>query len=167
MTTEPKSHDNINVPQFFAPGAKSTLDINGKCKKGCIIKLTNNNYCFSVCWSPRSVHKLWGVTLNNFARDWPTMVVDNILLPGHTLVSSFLCPSTPNPVPCTFFVSTKFLKQKFPASLISVMHLDHPDHDTRIKSYSEEKGGLLEQNVYMKILTEEYHRLRCEHNVPK
>jgi hypothetical protein len=82
-------------------------------------------------------------------------------------VSSFLRSNTANNAPSANFVSAKNLLQPCPPSLLKALHPSNPDRDVWLKSYSEEKGGLIDLNVYDRINKKTYLQLRRSGKIGK
>ena len=78
-------------------------------------------------------------------------MMDETLFPGHNLVSSFLRPSRSPQQPHALFVSARSLVCNCPASLTADTHDDHPDRDTWLHSYQEDKQGIHDHSVYTVI----------------
>ena len=59
-------------------------------------------------------------------------------------------------------VSARNLERDTPASLLLALHDSHPDRDTWLASFQEEKEGLQNVDTFIKINLEEYRQLRKE-----
>ncbi len=77
-------------------------------------------------------------------------------MPGHQS-SSFLRPRA-----AASHVSATHLKRECPQSLLTALHHSHPDHDTWLASFREEKSGIKSQNTYIKISLANYRALRAQ-----
>ena len=122
---------------------------------------------FDVRRNARSQKVDWQVPLQDLPRTWSTLVGEDILIPGHSTVSSFLRPSSKNNAPSANFVSAKNLLGPCPASLLQALHPSNPDRETWLRSYLEEKGGLEELDVYERINKKQYLNLRRQGLISK
>ena len=86
--------------------------------------------------------------------------MEGVLIPGHQS-SSFLRSRH-----SASHVSAITLKRECPRSLLSALHPSHPDRDTWMASFREEKSGIESQDTYVKIGLPEYRALRAK-GVPK
>ena len=102
-----------------------------------------------------------------FTSTWDNMMTENMLFPGHNLISPFLCPSTPPQLPKSLLVSARNLEIDCLESVISDMHPDNPNQDTWLRRYHKEKKGILDHDVYGVISQDKYRRLCREKNAPK
>ena len=97
------SADSVNasssVPYWIGDGAKVTMDHNGEYQKGFIFRLPTGTYRFSVRRRGKTSQEILGVDLPSFASEWASLCDNNILIPGHTAVSSFLHPSSTLQIP--------------------------------------------------------------------
>ena len=84
---------------------------------------------------------------------------EDVLIHGHSTVSTFLRPSTSNNAPSANFVSAKNLLSPCPPSLKTALHLSNPNKQVWLDSYNEEKGGLQEPNISEKINKKTYLKL--------
>ena len=140
-----------SLPHFLQRGSKITLDHEGQFVKGFLSHHEKEGFTFDVRRNSRSAKVDWQVTLTDLPRTWSTLVGEDLLLPGHSTVSSFLRPSTKNNAPSANFVSAKNLLGPCPASLLQALHPSNPDRDIWLRSYNEEKGGLEAVDVYERI----------------
>jgi len=115
----------------------------------------------------RSVKIDWSLPLPNFKQSWTTLASEDILIPGHSTVSSFLRSQTSNSAPSAKFVSAKNLMSPCPPSLIKAIHPSNPDRQIWLDSYQEEKGGLEDLGVYKRISKKAYLALRRSGKIPK
>ena len=122
---------------------------------------------FDIRRHPRSTKVEKSVPLPNFKQTWTTLVGDDIIIPGHSTVSSFLRPSSSNNAPSANFVSAKNLVSPCPPSLKQALHPSNPDRHVWLDSYNEEKGGLESLGVYERISKKQYLSLRRKGLVPK
>ena len=127
------------LPYFLRPNAKVTMDHDGAFHKGCIHYLSEGGFKFIDCRNSQSRTIDWSVLLPNFKQTWSTLLGDDIIVPGHSTVSSFLCSNTPNNVPRASFFSTKNLLSTCPPSLTKALHPTNPDHQVWLDSCNEEK----------------------------
>jgi hypothetical protein len=84
------------LPYILKRNAKITIDHNGAFHKGYLEHSPEGGFQFSACRAPYSKKALWSVPLPDFTRNWYSMVAENIIIPGHTTVSSFLHPNSSN-----------------------------------------------------------------------
>jgi hypothetical protein len=117
------------LPTFFAQGSKVTLDHEGSHHKGFVVHSPKTSYYFGVKSILCSTKVDFTVPLLDFHQHWPTLVGNNIIIPGHTTVSSFLCPNSSNNAPSLNFVSAKNLLNPCPPSLQKALHLSNPNCD--------------------------------------
>ena len=160
-----------SLPSWLQHGSKVTYDHGGEFHKGFIMVLPDGTARFSCRRQRSSRQESWGVDLPNLIRDWPTMSVDNILLPSWN-ASSFLRPSSDTPSAASNVsanhVSARNLRAPCPPSLLKALHEDHVDRSTWLASYYEEKNGLKDNATYVEISLQEYRRLRrLPKSVPK
>ena len=94
-------------------------------------------------------------------------MMDKNLSPVHNLIPSFLQPSSSPHQLHTSFVSAQYLVRDCPAFLTAVTHGDHPDQETWLQIYQEEKQSLYNHSVYTVIDRDEYQRLQCDCNSPR
>jgi hypothetical protein len=141
-TTSDLTHPFDGLPYFLSNGSKVTLDQNGAFHKGFIHHSPDTGFQFVVKRNLRSTKIDFTVPLPNFKQNWSTLVGDDVLIPGHSTVSSFLEPNLSNNQPSAIHVSAKNLLNPCPPSLIKALHPSNPDRDVWLKSYEEEKGGL-------------------------
>jgi hypothetical protein len=122
------------LPHFLSEGSKVTLDHNGAFHKGFLHHSPSAGYHVTVKRNLQSTKIDFTVPLPNFCQDWSSLVADNILLPNHSTVSSFLRPNSSNNAPSAKFVSAKNLLQPCPPSLLKALHPSNPDRDVWLKS---------------------------------
>jgi hypothetical protein len=164
-TSTPNPFDGL--PYFLSNGSKVTLDHNGAFHKGFMHYSPDAGFQFVVKRNLRSTKIDLSVPLPNFKQTWSTMVGEDILIPGHSTVSSFLKPNSSNNQPSAKHVSAKNLLNPCPPSLIKALHPSNPDRAVWLKSYEEEKGGLQQLNVYEPINKKTYLQLRRSGRVGK
>jgi hypothetical protein len=82
------------LPSFLAHGSKIVLALNGSFHKGYLLHLPNNVYRFSVCHRLSSKREEWGVDLQSFTSEWPTLCAENRLIPSHVIPSDLHPPTT-------------------------------------------------------------------------
>ena len=143
------------------------MDHEGSFHKGFLTHSPDTGFRFIVKRNLRSTRIDFAVPLPNFKQSWSTLVGDNILLPGHSTVSSFLRSNTSNNAPSANFVSAKQLLNPCPPSLLKALHPSNPDRDIWLQSYTEEKGGLEMLNVYEKINKKTYLALKRSGRIGK
>jgi hypothetical protein len=93
--TEGHANAFAGLPAFLSEGSKVTTDHNGAFHKGFIHHSPSAGYHVAIKRNLWSNKINFTVPLPNFRQDWSSLVGDNILLPGHTTVSSFLVPIPP------------------------------------------------------------------------
>jgi len=98
-------------------------------------------YTFDVRQNSRSQKVDWQLPLPNFKQNWTNLIGKDVLIPGHSTVSSFLPSSTSNNAPSANFVSAKILLGQCPPSLLQALHPSNPDKQVWLDSYNEEKGS--------------------------
>ena len=87
----------------------------------------------------------------DFSQQWTILVGKDILILGHSTISSFLQSSTSNNTPFANFVSAKKLLSPCPPSLLKALHPLNPDRQVWLDSYVNEKGGLQNIEVFERI----------------
>ena len=155
------------LPHFLGRGAKLTMDHAGSFQKGYLQHTPEGGFRFEVPRNTRLRKVDFTVPLPDFVRTWTTLVGDDVLIPGHSTVSSFLRPSTSNNAPSACKVSAKNLLSPCPPSLVRALHPSNPDRQVWLDSYMEEKGGLSEHDVYTPISKKHYLALRRRNVIPK
>jgi hypothetical protein len=76
-------------------------------------------------------------------------------------------PLTPTQQPCIGVPSNAVnLKHECPRLLLTGLHVTHPNHDTWLASFCEEKSGIQSLNTYIKIGLVEYRAL-CAKGAPR
>jgi hypothetical protein len=143
------------------------MDYNGSFHKGFIHCSSEGGFHFVMKRSARSKTIEWSVPLPNFRLHWTTLVGDNIIVPGHTQITSFLKSMTANTTPSLKFVSAKNLFNPCPPSLVKALHPNNPDRQVWLDSYNEEKEGLRECDVYEPISKKQYLALLRSGKIPK
>ena len=118
------------------------MDYQGSFHKGYLKHSPEGGFRFEVRRNPRSRQADWSTPLPQFKQSWTTLVGEDILIPGHSTVSSFLKASTSNNAPSANFISAKNLLNPCPPSLKTALHPSNPDKQVWLDSYNEEKGGL-------------------------
>ena len=117
-TDQTEAKKKSTLPYWIADGNKVTMDHNREYHKGFIIRQDNGTYRFSVRLRGRSSQEILGVDLLNFVMDWQKILKDCIIVPGHSIISSFLKSQTVSQLPKASFVSARKLERNFPQSLI-------------------------------------------------
>ena len=82
--------------------------------------------------------------------------MDGILIPGHSASSFRRKPSSAS------FVSAASLLRECPRSLLSALAPKHPDRNTWLSSFQEEKDGLKSQDTYDVLTLEQYRAYRAK-----
>ncbi len=80
--------------------------------------------------------------------------MDGILIPGHSS-SSFIRQQSAN------FVSAATLLRECPRSLLSALDSTHPDRNTWLASFWEEKDGIRSQDTYEVLTLDQYQAYRA------
>ena len=155
------------IPACFQHNAKVTLDHEGSFHKGFISYSETAGFHFVVRRNLRSTKVDWSTPLHDFKRNWVALCQDDILVPGHTTVSSFLKTATSNTAPSLNFVSAKNMFGPCPPSLVKALHPSNPDRRIWLDSYNEEKGGLQDMGVYERISKKDYLSLKRAGKIPK
>jgi len=106
------------LPHFLQLGSKVTMDHADAFHKGFLSYAKEGGYTFDVRRNSQSQKVEWQVPLPNFKQNWTNLVGEDVLIPGHSTVSSFLPSSTSNNTPSTDFVSAKNLFDQCPPSTV-------------------------------------------------
>ena len=155
------------LPSFLQQESKITIDHNGAFHRGYLHYSPQGGFAFVHRKTSRSKRIEWSVPLPDLLHNWPTLVGDDTIIPGHGQISSFLQPNSSNNAPSANFVSAKNLLSPCPPSLKQALHPTNPDRDVWLKSYQEEAQGLLDHNVYERISKKDYLALRRSGAIPK
>ena len=155
------------LPAFLSNNAKVTMDHNGAFHKEFLSHSPEYGFQFVIKRNLRSTKVDFTIPLPNFQQNWPTLVGENILIPGHSTVSSFHRPNSSNNAPSANFVSAKNLLNPCPPSLQKALHPSNPDREVWLKSYLEEKGGLENLQVFDRINKKTYLTLRRSGKIGK
>lgn len=91
--------------------------------------------------NPQSQKVDWFESLPNFTQHWTTLIAEDVILPSHGVISSFLKPNSSNNAPSANLVSTKNLLHPCPLSLVKALHPSNLDCHVWLESYHKEKGG--------------------------
>eukprot|EP00956_Cyclotella_meneghiniana_P038057 scaffold148302_cov51-Cyclotella_meneghiniana.AAC.2 len=156
-----------SLPYILQRNAKITIDHKGAFHKGYLDHTPEGGFQFVAKRAPNSKKHLWSVPLPDFSHQWYSMVAENVIIPGHSTVSSFLRPNSSNNAPAARHVSAANLLNPCPPSLAKALHPSNPDRDTWLASYMEEKGGLESLEVYEKINKKTYLSLRRSGRIGK
>jgi hypothetical protein len=141
----------INLPMFLSKGSKITFHHNGSFQKGFLEYSPEHRFQFVMKRNLHSIKVDYMVPLPDFKHNGPSLVGNNIVLPGHSTVSSFRQPNSFTNAPLANFVSVIQLLGPCPQSLQKALHPSNTDRDTWLQSYMEDTGGLEWLNVYGKI----------------
>ncbi|KAL7479602.1 hypothetical protein ACHAW6_005329 [Cyclotella cf. meneghiniana] len=95
------------------------------------------------------------------------MVSENIIIPGHSTVSTFLHPNTSNYASSVNVVSIKNLFNVCLPSLSKALDPSNFNQNIWMKSYMETKGGLESLKVYERINKITYLALHCSDCITK
>ena len=155
------------LPAFLQQDSKITLDHNGAFHRGYLHYSDQGGFAFVHRKTARSKRIEWSVPLPDLRQNWPTLVGDDTLIPGHGQISSFLKPNSSNNAPSAKFVSAKNLLSPCPPSLQQALHPTNPDRHIWLESYREEAQGLLDHEVYEPISKKDYLALRRSGAIPK
>ena len=153
-TTVSPSHDThtyhnariSGLPHDLQPNSKVTFDHNGAFHKGYLIYNKDHGFSFEYRRHARATKPEWTVPLPNFILNWPNLLADDLLFPGHSSISTFLRPSssaTKEPLTSSSanFVSATGLQLPCPSSLKFALDSSNPDRLIWSQSYNERKGG--------------------------
>jgi hypothetical protein len=93
---------------------------------------------------------------------WQDLCVEGVLIPGQQSLS-FQCPRPPHNNPAlASLVSSVNPKCECPCSLLTSLRVTHPDCDTWMVGFCEEKSGIQSPNTYIKIGLAKYRALRAK-----
>ena len=154
------------LPYFLHNNSKITMDHNGSFHKGYLQYDKATGFQFVVRRNSRSLKVDWCVPLPDFKQNWTTLVAEDIIIPDHKTISSFLRPSSSNNAPSANFVSAKNLLSPCPPSLLKALHPSNPDKKIWLDSYNEEKGGLEAHDVYERISKKTYLTMKRQGLIP-
>ena len=157
--SKPDLPEVASLPVWLQHGSKVTFDKDGEFHKGFIIMSPNGVPRFSCRRQMSSREESWGVNLPNLLTEWPMLTQDNTLIPSWSY-STFLRPASTHMHINVSHVSACHLKESCPASLRQALASSHPDRDTWLESYYEEKQALVDNDTYVKLSLAEYRRLR-------
>jgi len=138
---------------FFQPGSKITFEHDGQLHKGFLGQSPGGEFRFSFKSHINKKSEDWGVPLPNLPSPWQDLCVEGILIPGHQS-SSFMHPKA-----AASHVSAANLQRDCPRSLLTALHPSHPDRDTWLASFREEKSGIDSEDTYVKLSLAEYRAL--------
>jgi hypothetical protein len=139
------------MPHIFKRNSKVTIDHNGTFHKGFLDHSPEGGFQFIAKRTATAKTVLWLLPLPNFGREWYSMVAEDLIIPGHSTVSTYLRPNSSNNAPSAKHVSAKNLLNPCPPSLAKALNPSNPDRAVWLASYQEEKGGLESLDVYDKI----------------
>jgi hypothetical protein len=88
-----------SLPHIFKRHSKVTIDHNGAFHKGFLDHTPEGGFRFVAKCNATAKTILWSVPLLDFGREWCSMVADNLIIPGHSTVSSYLRPNSSNNAP--------------------------------------------------------------------
>jgi hypothetical protein len=126
---------------------------DGQLDKGFLGQSPDGEFCFSFKLNINKKSEDWGVPMPHLPSTWQDLCVDGILIPGHQS-SSFLRPRA-----AASHISATHLKRECPRSLLTALHHSHPDCNTWLANFREEKSGIKLQNTYVKISLAAYRAL--------
>ena len=153
------SNSSHLLPPFLCLNSKITFEQEGQYHKGYLLKTPDGPFCFSYKSHINKKQPDWSVPLPNLTTNWHELCIDGILLPGHSLCS-FLQDKSAN------FGSAASLLRECPRSLLSALAPTHPDHNTWLASFQEEKDVVKLQDTY-KVLTLAQYRTYHEKGAPR
>jgi hypothetical protein len=143
------------------------MDCRGAYHKGYLHYCPVQGFQFVVKRTARSAKIDCSEPLQDLPQHWTTLCAENILLPGHGTISSFLRPNSSNNAPSANFVLAKNLLHPCPPSLAKALHPSNLDRETWLRSYNEEKGGLAKLYVFERINTKTYLALKRSGRIGK
>ena len=145
LPTDPTTYTNTRIsglPHDLQPNCKVTMDHNGAFHKGYLVHDAATGFSFEYRRHPRASKPEWTVPLPNFLLNWPTLMADDVLFPGHSTVSSFLRPtSNASEHASANFVSATNLQRPCPASLKIALDENNPDRFIWSELTTKRKGG--------------------------
>ena len=119
------------------------MDYQQSFHKGCLKHSTEGGFCFEIRHNLRSRKADWSATLPKFKQSCATLVGEDILIPDHSTVSTFLGPSTSNNAPPAIFFSAENLLSPCPPSLRIDLHPNNPTSMSGWTSTTKRKGGCM------------------------
>ena len=153
----PSSSDSSHLlPPFLRLNSKITFEHEGQYHKGFLSKTPDGPYCFIYKSHINKKQPDWSVPLPNLTTTWQDLCMDGILIPGHTSGSFLRDPSSAS------FVSAASLLRECPRSLLSALAPTHPDRDTWLASFREEKDGIKSQDTYDVLTLDQYRAYRAK-----
>jgi hypothetical protein len=166
LTTVLPDYTHLLLP-FLQPGSKITYKHEGQYHKGFLSQSQDGIFRFSFKSHINKKSEEWGVPLpKNLTSTWQDLCIEGVLIPGHQ-PSSFQHPRLPPDIAVSAsYVSAVHLKRECPRSLLTGLHPTHPNRDTWMASFREEKSGIESQNTFIKINLAEYHAL-CAKGAPQ
>jgi hypothetical protein len=153
---KPTSDSSHLLPPFFRLNSKIMYGHEGQFHKGYLTQTPDGPYCFSYKSHVNKKHPDWSVLLSNLPTTWHELCADGVLLSGQHSMSSFLRDHAAR------FVSATTLLQECPRSLLTALHVTHPDRDTWLLAFREDKDGIQSQDTYDVISLTEYCALRAK-----
>ncbi len=154
------------LPPFLQFGSKITFEKDGQYHNGFLDQSSDGVYRFSFKSYINKKSEDWGISLPNLTTTWQDLCLKGILIPGHQ--SSFQHPPLQNNASASN-VSATTLKQECPCSLLFGLHPSHPNRNTWLESFREEKSRIQSQDTYNKITLAQYWTLRANcapHAIP-
>ncbi len=160
----PSSSDSSHLlPPFLRLNSKVTFEHEGRYHKGFLSKTPDGPYCFIYKSHINKKHPDWSVPLPNLTTNWQDLCMDGILIPGHSSGSFLRDPSSASRDPSSAsMVSAASLLRACPRSLLSALAPTHPDRDTWLASFREEKDGIKSQDTYDVLTLEQYRAYRAK-----
>ena len=163
-TTSSESSSSHLLPPFLRVNSKITYEHEGQYHKGYLTKSPDGVYLFSYKSHVNKKHPDWSVPLPNLPTTWHDLCAEGILYPGHS-ISSFTrdtsLSSQHTPSTSANFVSAASLLRDCPRSLLTALAPTHPDRDTWLRSFNEEKDGIRSEDTYDVINLAQYRALRA------
>jgi hypothetical protein len=145
-TLIPKPHTNSSdlshlLPPFLCVNSKIRLDHEGQYHKGYLTKSSDGLYTFSYKSHVNKTYADWCIPLPNFPTTWHKLCTEGKLYPGHNL-STFTWDTSAN-----FIIATSLLCE-CPRLLLTALAPMHPDRETWLLSFWEEKDGIKSQDTF-------------------
>ncbi len=146
------------LPPFLRLNSKITFEHKSQYHKGYLSKTPDGPFCFSYKSHINKQQPDWSVPLPNLTTNWHKLCMDRLLIPGHS-TCSFLQDKAAK------FGSAVLLLCECPRSLLSALAPTHPDRDTWLASFQEEKDNVKLQDTY-EVLTLAQYQTYCKNGTP-
>ena len=92
-SNDTQSYTNARIsglPHDLQPNSKVTFDHNGAFHKGYLVCSKDHGFSFEYRRHARATKPEWTVPLPNFILNWPNLLAEDLLFPGHSSISTFL-----------------------------------------------------------------------------